>query len=65
MSEYEDALNFANKALDLDESHNKSKFRKAKALAYLRNFDDSLSLLSELYNEISKAVMPINSEKIT
>jgi hypothetical protein len=43
---YEDALNYANKALELDESHQKCKFKKAIASAFLRNLDGALSLLS-------------------
>jgi len=32
---YEDAIEYSNKALTLDENHTKSKFRKAKAMGYL------------------------------
>jgi hypothetical protein len=54
---YEDALKYANKALELDQPHQKAIEwgpiqlkcikRKAIALAFLRNFDGAESLLNE------------------
>ena len=43
MLKYEDSLEYCNKALEIDEEHEKSLFRKAKCLAYLYRFDESIS----------------------
>jgi hypothetical protein len=42
---YEDALMYANLALSVDSEHEKSLFRKAVSLAFLFDFDQSISIL--------------------
>lgn len=41
---FEDALEFANKALTVDEGHVKTLFRKAKSLAQLHQYDESIEI---------------------
>ena len=45
---YEDALMYANLALSVDSEHEKSLFRKAVSLAFLFDFDQSISILQKL-----------------
>ena len=41
---YEDALEFANMALKVDDSHVKTLYRKAKSLSLLYKFDESSAI---------------------
>ena len=51
MGLHEDALKFSNLALFNDPQHVKSKFRKAKCLAYLFEFDESEAIFKEINSE--------------
>ena len=42
MKKYEDCLEYCEKALEIDDEHDKSLYRKAKCLAYLYQFDKSI-----------------------
>jgi len=44
LSLYEDALAYANKALEIDPAHYYSLFRKARALCFLFEFEESIKL---------------------
>ena len=45
---YEDALEYANKALEINPKHSKAKFRKGKALSFLFNFQESIEIFETL-----------------
>lgn len=45
---FEDALISSNLVLDLDPGHEKSLYRKAKALACLSKFQESINIFEEL-----------------
>ena len=48
LSLYEDALIFSKKALDLDPNHVKSLSLKAKSLALLFHFKESIKILNDI-----------------
>ena len=48
---FEDELEFCNRALDIDKDHVKSLFRKAKVLAYLFQFKQSIQLFQSFDKE--------------
>ena len=49
---YEDALEFCHFALYIDKDHVKSLYRKAKALAYMFQFEESKFILKSINYEI-------------
>ena len=45
---YEDALRYANNALNFDLHHSKTWYRKAKCLAFLSQFGESINIFRKL-----------------
>ena len=55
---YEDALEYCDKALSIDENHTISSYRKAKSLAFLFRFDESIQILKD--KKLDKHIEYIN-----
>jgi len=45
---YEDAIEFCDFALEIDKDHIKTLYRKARSLAYLFQFADSIDILRSI-----------------
>ena len=60
---YEDSLEFSNQALKIDKNNTKATFRKAKSLAFLHQFTESLKILNNLKKDqqVSEEIEKVKS----
>ncbi len=51
MGEYEKSLDLLNKILQKDPKHTQSRMKKAAVLSWMKNFDESISLYTDIIND--------------